>query len=396
MILHIDMDAFYASVEERDDPGLKGRPLVVGGRPEDRGVVAAANYAARKYGIHSAMPMARAVRLCRHLVIVPARGEVYREVSGRIHGIFQRYTPLIEPLSLDEAFLDVGASRRLFGSVEEIGRKIKRDIRQDLDLVASVGGAPNKFLAKLASEQDKPDGFTIIHAGDVRDFLDPLPVERIWGVGKSARRRLHTAGIRTIADLRQTSEAWLEGVFGKSGPRLWQLCHGIDQRPVVTDSEAKSISHETTFSRDISELSVLEPIVLSLTEGVCYRLRRAGLRARTVNLKVRFHDFSTITRSHSLPTSTDLTLDIWKELRSLLKATLADRRFAVRLVGAGVSNFKDSDSQAGSPQSDLFEAAEAIDDGSGPPGGRQKTLDRLTDEARRRFGRNLLRRGRGL
>ena len=395
MILHIDMDAFYASVEERDDPGLKGRPVVVGGRPEDRGVVAAANYAAREFGIHSAMPMARAVRLCRQLVIVPPRGAVYREVSGRIHDIFRRFTPLIEPLSLDEAFLDVGASLRLFGDAEEIGRRIKQDIRNDLGLVASVGGAPNKFLAKLASDQGKPDGFVFIHAGHVQDFLDPLPVESIWGVGKSARSRLHAAGIRTIGDLRRTSEDWLESVFGKSGARLWQLCHGTDHRAVVTDSEAKSISHETTFSRDVTELNALEPIVLSLAEGVGYRLRRAGLGARTVNLKVRFHDFSTVTRAHSLPERTDHTLVIWKELRRLLRTLLADRRFAVRLVGVGVSNFTDSTSASEKSQADIFEAAGQTG-GIRQPEGRQEQLDRLTDEARQRFGRNILRRGRGL
>ncbi len=395
MILHIDMDAFYASVEERDDPGLKGHPVVVGGRPEDRGVVAAANYTAREFGIHSAMPMARAVRLCRHLVIVPPRGQVYREVSGQIQDIFRQFTPLIEPLSLDEAFLDISASLRLFGDAEEIGRRIKQDIRNDLGLVASVGGAPNKFLAKLASDQGKPDGFLFIHAGQVQDFLDPLPVESIWGVGKAARSRLHAAGVRTIGDLRRTSGDWLETVFGKSGARLWQLCHGIDERAVVTDSEAKSISHETTFSRDIADLDALEPIVLSLTEGVCYRLRRAGLGARTVNLKVRFHDFSTVTRAHSLPGRTDHTLVIWRELRRLLRALLADRRFAVRLVGVGVSNFTDSESPAEGSQADLFETAEAAG-GIRQPEDRQEKLDRLTDEARRRFGRNILRRGRGL
>ena len=396
MILHIDMDAFYASVEEREQPALKGRPLVVGGRPQERGVVAAANYAAREFGIRSAMPMARAVRLCRGLTILPPRGELYRRVSGEINDIFQRYTPQIEPLSLDEAFLDVRASRKLYGTAEAIGRRIKQEIFDELGLVASVGVAPNKFLAKLASDQDKPDGFTVIEPGKVQQFLDPMPVERIWGIGKAAGARLRGAGIRTVADIRATSESWLEEQFGKTGHRLWQLCHGIDDRPVVTDHEAKSISHETTFSRDITDLDGLESVALSLTEGVCYRLRRAQLKARTVNLKVRFHDFSTLTRAHSLSVRTDHTLEIWRALQEQLTTLLAGRRFAVRLIGVGVSNFNNQMGGEPARQTDLFTSEAEVGSEPGPPTSRQERLDRLSDEARRKFGRNLLRRGRGI
>ena len=217
------MDAFYASVEEREQPELRGEPLVVGGRPDARGVVSAANYAAREFGIHSAMPSATALRLCPQLRIIPPRGGLYAEVSAQIREIFNRYTPIIEPLSLDEAFLDPAGSERLHGDAEQIGRAIKADIRTELGLVASVGVAPNKFLAKLASDADKPDGFTVIQPPRVQGFLDALPVERIWGVGKAAKARLNRAGVRTVAQLRQCSRVWLQKEFGRNGERLWQL-----------------------------------------------------------------------------------------------------------------------------------------------------------------------------
>jgi DNA polymerase-4 len=397
MILHIDMDAFYASVEERDNSELRGIPLVVGGRPEGRGVVAAANYAARGYGIHSAMPMARAVRLCRSLKIVAPRAAVYREVSGQISEIFKRYTPQIEPLSLDEAFLDVRASQRLYGSSEAIGRRIKTEILKELGLVASVGVAPNKFLAKLASDHDKPDGFTVIAPEQVQVFLDPLPVARIWGVGKAAQATLHRAGIQSVKDLRAASPEWLTQTFGKSGKRLEELCRGVDDRPVISDVEARSISHETTFSRDICDLSHLEAVALSLTEGVCYRLRRAALKARTMHLKIRYHDFSTTTRSQSLQQRTDHTLEIWDAIRNQMKELLAGRQFSVRLVGVGVSNFQQP---GGLPintrQTDLVDQVMATQGDCGSVTDRQRDLDQLSDEIRQRFGKGKIRRGRSL
>ncbi len=396
MILHIDMDAFFASVEERDNPSLKGRPLVVGSRPEERGVVAAANYPARAFGVYSAMPMSRAVKLCTDLIIVPPRGNIYRHVSGQIHAILQQYTAQIESLSLDEAFLDVGASERLFGSTETIARGIKQEILDQLGLVASIGIGPNKFLAKLANDQGKPDGFTVIRSQEVQGFLDSLPVERIWGVGKVAQGRLHAAGLVTVRDLRKTSQGWLEKQFGKSGFRLWELCHGIDHRPVVTDSEAKSFSHETTFSTDIADLSVLMSVAASLTEGVCYRLRQAGHQARTVNLKVRFHDFSTVTRAYRLSFHTDSTLEIWRALRYQLERLLGDQTFSVRLVGVGVSHFSDHDSSIGDSQMDMFELSERSERQMQSSKNRQAILDRLTDDVRLRFGKKLLMRGRGL
>ena len=396
MIIHVDMDAFYASVEEREQPALRGQPLIVGGSPTGRGVVAAANYAARAFGVRSAMPTARALRLCPDLVIVKPRGALYSRVSKEIREIFRRYTPVIEPLSLDEAFLDVDGSVKLYGSAEVIGRKIKSQIKEELDLIASVGVAPNKFLAKLASDQDKPDGFTVVRQEQVQAFLDPLSVSRIWGVGKIAQQRLHDANVHTVLDLRQTSEAWLVERFGQIGHRLWKLSHGIDHRTVVTESEAKSISHETTFGEDLTEINAIESVAVTLTEGVCFRLRETGLKARTVNLKVRYHDFATLTRSKSLNQATDRTLTIWNTVRDMLQTLLAGKRFSVRLVGVGVSNLDSPHTAQGSiqPQRDLFESDGEYE--SQNTADRQRRLDRLADQVRLRYGKQSLRRGKGI
>ncbi|NIR31889.1 MAG: DNA polymerase IV, partial [Gammaproteobacteria bacterium] len=253
MILHVDMDAFYASIEIRDLPELAGRPVVVGGSPEGRGVVAAASYTARRYGIHSAMPAATARRLCPQVVFLPVRMDHYAHVSGRLRAIFERYTPLVEPLSLDEAFLDVRASQRLFGSSERIARRIKDDIEAELRLTASVGVAPNKFLAKIASDLDKPNGLVIVAADRVQAFLDPLPVGRLWGVGAATEKTMTQLGIRTVGDLRAHSRDALHAAFGRAGEHFWQLARGIDERPVVPEREAKSLSRETTFDRDIDD-----------------------------------------------------------------------------------------------------------------------------------------------
>jgi len=258
MILHVDMDAFYASVEERDRPELRGRPIIVGGTPEGRGVVAAANYVVRQFGVHSAMATAKALKLCPAAIVLPPQMEHYSQISSSIREIFRRYTPNIEPLSLDEAFLDATESVRLFGSVETIGRRIKQDIQDELNLVASVGVAPNKFLAKLASDLEKPDGFTVIHPDRVQDVLDPLPVNRIWGVGKSTKVKLDEIDVQTIRDLRQLSRGQLKAAFGQTGERFWRLARGLDDRPVVTDRDAQSISHETTFAVDVTDMDILQ------------------------------------------------------------------------------------------------------------------------------------------
>lgn len=378
-ILHVDMDAFYASIEEREDPSLKGKPVVVGGSVEGRGVVSAANYAARKFGIHSAMPMAQAVRCCTSLVRLPVRMDLYAQVSHQIRDIFARYTPLIQPLALDEAFLDVTASERLFNSAEHIGRRIKQDIQDELDLVASVGVAPSKFVAKIASDIRKPGGFVVVDQQQVQAFLDPLPVSRIWGAGKVTVALFDRMGIRTIGQLRRQSEAWLQSHFGKFGQHLWQLANGIDDREVVSDSQAKSISHETTFAEDLTDKDRLEAWLLHLTEQVAWRLRKHELKGKTVVLKLRHHDFKTITRSRSLAEATDSTDKIW-QLTRMLFANNWDKKNPVRLIGMGVAGLQHQDEHL--EQCDLFETV-----------GHSK-IDQLADDINARFGVSTLQRGR--
>ena len=390
MIIHVDMDAYYASVEERDQPELVGRPLIVGGRPEGRGVVAAANYAARKFGVRSAMPTAKAIKLCPHLLIIPPRGDVYRQVSEQIHKIFSRYTPIIEPLSLDEAFLDPGGSEKLYGDAISIGKKIKCEIFDELHLVASVGVAPNKFLAKLASDQDKPDGFTIVTRDKVQEFLDPLPIFRMWGIGKAAQKQLQQLGITTIGNMRHTSESFLSQQFGKTGSRLWELCHGRDSRKVITESEAKSISRETTFDIDISSLDTLESFALTLTESVCFRLRKAELKVRTLHLKVRYQDFSTVTRSKTLPHLTSNTNEIWGVLQQLLRSLLKNKQFSVRLIGVGLSQFSHCDQTP--RQQDLLEMTGTQNDGV-RASEKSNKIDEVTDQIKNRFGKPAIKLG---
>jgi len=379
-IIHVDMDAFYASVETRERPELADKPVIVGGRPEQRGVVAAANYIVRRYGVHSAMPTATALRLCPAAVVLPPRHSFYAQVSQQIHAIFERYTPQIEPLALDEAFLDVTASVRLFGSAPEIGRAIKQAILDELGLVASVGVAPNKYLAKLASDIDKPDGFVVVKEGEVDAFLAPLPVSRIWGVGKVAAKTFDKLGIKTIGQLRAYSPQLLRQHFGSSGEHFLLLARGIDERPVVSEHEAKSVSNETTFAVDISDEEVLLEWLHALTEQVAQRLRGQELKGRTVQIKVRLADFTTLTRAHSLEEPTDITAEIWRVVKELFARRLPRPLQPVRLLGVGVSNFDEE----GGGQADLFADGERK---------RQKNLDKLLDQMQSRFGRKAIRRG---
>ncbi len=382
MILHVDMDAFYASVEELDDPGLVGQPVVVGGTPDGRGVVAAANYAARHYGIHSAMPAARARRLCPHAVFIRSRMDRYVEVSVELRGIFARYTPLVEPLSLDEAFLDVTSSLRLFGDGLAIARRIKGEICEELGLVASVGVAPNKFLAKLASDLDKPDGLVVVPTDAIEAFLEPLPVSRLWGVGKVSNRDLAAMGVHTIGDLRRLPEDLLVSRFARTAAHLLRLARGIDDRRVVPDRDAKSISHETTFAIDIDDAEVLRSWLLELTEQVATRLRRQGLRGRTVLIKVRYADFHTVTRSESLDAPSNVTRELYLTAVRLLQAQLARSPQPVRLLGMGASVVTGEELEQGQ----LFEA-EARE--------QQRRIDTVVDSIKSRFGHRALRRGGG-
>ncbi len=382
MILHVDMDAFYASVEELDDPGLVGQPVVVGGTPDGRGVVAAANYAARHYGIYSAMPAARARRLCPHAVFIRSRMDRYVEVSVELRGIFARYTPLVEPLSLDEAFLDVTSSLRLFGDGLAIARRIKGEIREELGLVASVGVAPNKFLAKLASDLDKPDGLVVVPTDAIEAFLEPLPVSRLWGVGKVSNRDLAAMGVHTIGDLRRLPEDLLVSRFARTAVHLLRLARGIDDRRVVPDRDAKSISHETTFAIDIDDAEVLRSWLLELTEQVATRLRRQGLRGKTVLIKVRYADFHTVTRSESLDAPSNVTRELYVTAARLLQAQLARSPRPVRLLGMGASGITSEELEQGQ----LFETEDRE---------QQRRIDTVVDSIKSRFGNRALRRGGG-
>lgn len=381
-IVHVDMDAFFASVEIRERPELAARPVMVGGSAENRGVVAAANYIARRYGIHSAMPTAQARRLCPGLVIVKPRLALYAEVARQLRAIFQRYTPLFEPLSLDEAYLDVSASVRLFGSAEAIGRSLKETIKAETALVASVGVAPNKFLAKLAGDIDKPDGFVVVDEAAAADFLAPLPVTRLWGVGKVGAQRFERLGIRSIGQLRAYSPRLLQGHFGSHAESLLAMAQGLDERPVVPDHEAKSISHETTFARDVDDPALLRATLFALAEQVGFRLRRHALAGRQVFIKLRLDDFATFTRSHSLSEATQTTRTIAHTAQELLAVLRAAKRQPVRLLGLGVSALAAPEAQP--RQGQLFESAGER---------RQQALDELADAVCERFGRAALRRG---
>ncbi|MEM1062829.1 MAG: DNA polymerase IV [Planctomycetota bacterium] len=376
MILHVDMDAFFASVEMREDPSLVGKPVIVGGSSA-RGVVSAANYEARKFGVHSAMPGSKARRLCPDGVFLRGNMELYAEVSRQIRDVFRRYTPLVQPLSLDEAFLDVTGSVRLFGPPAEIGRRIRDDIAAELRLPASVGVAPNKFLAKIASDLEKPRGFTVVDPDRVQEFLDPLPVRKIWGVGKVAGRKLGELGVETIRDLRLLSEGVLEGRFGVVGRKLAELSRGIDDRSVVPDHEAKSISHETTFSTDVTDADSLRAWLRLLGDQVARRLRRHGRFAKTVQLKIRYDDFDTFTRAETLPEPTDRTDLIWEAADRLFTHKRPTRNLSVRLIGVGVSGL----STGAAVQRSLFDEE----------GQKRRGLDHTADRITERFGSDALR-----
>ena len=337
-IIHIDMDAFYAAVEQRDDARLRGRPVVVGGGPAARGVVAAASYEARRFGIHSAMPAARAYRLCPHAVFLRPRFAVYRAVSREIHGVFREFTELVEPLSLDEAYLDVTLMAARAGSATAVARAIKARILERTGLVASAGVSYNKFLAKLASDWDKPDGLYVIPPARGEDFVAGLPVARFHGVGPATAKRMQELGIHTGADLRQHSLAELTRIFGKVGAHYYRLARGIDERPVESHRERKSLSAETTFAEDLRSREALLAALAPLTTEVAEQLIRRGLRGRTLTLKLRYDNFELITRSLTRAEPFYTAAGMQAVLPQLLDRTEAGRR-AVRLLGVGVSNF---------------------------------------------------------
>ena len=341
-IIHIDMDAFYASVEQRDNPSLKGKPVIVGGGPEKRGVVSAASYEARVYGVHSAMPTSQAKRLCPLGIFLPVRMNRYQEVSEQIFKILRAYTPLVEPLSLDESFLDVTGSEKLFGPALEIAKEMKRKIWETTELTASAGIAPNKFLAKIASDLKKPDGLVEIKPEEVQEFLRDLPISKVWGVGKSTEGTLKGMGILRVGQLAAYPVELIERKLGKFGLELVALARGEDDRPVIPESEAKSISQEETFTPDLRDLETMKKVLLDQSEQVGWELRKQGLKGYTVQLKVRYPDFSLITRSFTLPAPTDQGIEIYQNAVKLLDKTDALTKRA-RLLGVGVSKLRPRD-----------------------------------------------------
>ncbi|UCD76549.1 MAG: DNA polymerase IV [Phycisphaerales bacterium] len=376
-ILHVDMDAFYASVEQLDNPELRGKPVLVGG-----GVVTAASYEARKFGCHSAQPIAEAKRLCPQAIIVHGRHQRYHEISQQVFAILHDFTPLVEGLSIDEAFLDVTGSQRLLGDAVTIARNIKKRILAETGLTASVGVAPNKFLAKIASDLNKPDGLTIITPDDLDTLVADLPIKRMWGVGPVMEDRLARLSIRTFGDLRTIDADLLRQRLGEGAEHLQKLAWGIDDRPVHTGHGVKSISKESTHFQRLKNPEDVRRQLLIHVERVAERLRHKAMRGRTVTVKIRFGSFQTITRSATLSEVTDRTDLLWMEGRRLFD-TWAKREFLpVRLIGFGVSHLEDERGR----QIDLFPDEQDQ---------RRRRLDRATDAIRDRFGRDAIHRGGG-
>ncbi len=344
VILHIDMDAFFAAVEQRDDSSLRGKPVVVGADPKEgrgRGVVSTCSYEARVFGIHSAMPISQAYRLCPKAVFLPPDFRKYKEASERIFEILGNYTPEIEPISIDEAFCDITGSFHFHGSPVGTARKIKEDIRRQINLTASIGIAPVKMVAKIASDVGKPDGLLEVKPGQVKSFLAPLPVERLWGVGKKAKEQLNRLGIRTIGDLAVVPREEAARRFGNYGLHLHDLANGIDERTVSIDEGVKSVSHEHTFDVDESNPEVILKVIHILSQKVSRRLRQDDLKGKTVTIKVRLEDFQTFTRAKTLDLRTNFADTIYANAQTLFRSFFK-KGMKIRLIGVRVSHFDDA------------------------------------------------------
>ena len=369
-ILHVDLDAFYASVESLKDPSLAGKPVVVGGSGT-RGVVMSASYEARGFGIRSAMPAVQARRLCPDAIFVPPDFESYKTHSNRFREILLAVTPLVEPISLDEAFLDVSGAHLLFGEPEAIARKVRREVQDGIGVRCSVGVAPTKLVAKLASAGAKPDGMVVVRADDVDTYLDPLPVRALWGVGEKTAETLGRLGVRTVGDLGRTPVGVLARLMGEQHARdLRDLARGVDDRTVVPFEAPKSVSHEETFDRDLDEQRELLREVLSLSQRVAARLREDGFRARTVTLKIRLANFTTLTRSRTLASASDVAADLYQVVGELFAALPGARR-RVRLLGVAATGLV----QAGEEQLVMLRSE------------RWGDVERAVDRIDRRFGR---------
>lgn len=385
VVIHVDMDAFFAAVEMLLNPELRGKPVIVGARPQGgkgRGVVSTASYEARVFGVHSAMPISTAYRLCPHGIYITPKGSVYAKYSRQILQILAEFTPLIQTVSIDEAFLDV-SGHPLLGkmgatteAVRTLGMNIKQKIVAETGLTASLGIAPSKSVAKIASDFQKPDGLTIVEPHQVQAFLDPLPVRRLWGVGEKTFQAFARLGIQTVRDLRGYSLELLEKKFGKMGPHLLRLAQGIDERPVNDCEEIKSVSHETTFLVDQADREIVISTLLSLAEQVSSRLRKHHLRGRTIQLKLRFSDFSTFTRHKTLPDPTCLTEEIYAVSRKLFEQFALNEK-PIRLIGVGVSQLVSEHDL----QLNLWDANNQ----------RKERLEKIRDELQEKYGKSALR-----
>ena len=374
-IMHVDMDAFFASVEQREDPALQGKPVIVCGKSR-RSVVATASYEARAFGVHSAMPLSQAKRLCPHGCFVAPRFEAYREASDAIHQVMLHYADAYEPISLDEAFLDISGMGSQYPTLGSIGRAIKEEIRSAVHLTASVGIAPNKFLAKMASDMNKPDGLCIIPYGREADVLAPLPVRRLWGVGRVTEKKLLTAGFRTIADIQEAAPEKLSALLGHQGPLLKALSLGIDDRPIISSRQVKSIGDESTYEYDLTDRRAIDREIAIHSDIVAQRLRRHDLAARTISLKIRFASFKTIMRSLSLEEGTNLQETIDSACQTLLSRIPLTE--GIRLIGVTASNL-------GAPLSipSLFSDKEE----------KRARAAKAMDSIQQKYGRKALRKG---
>jgi DNA polymerase-4 len=382
-ILHVDLDAFYCSVEETENPDLRGKPFAVGGKPNERGVVASCSYAARAMGVRSAMPMSRAIQLCRNLIIVPGRHRLYGEYSEKVMSKLHDLTPLVEQISIDEAFLDISDVQE---SPTRLAMDLQADIKIELQLPSSIGIASNKLVSKIATEVGKkwskrknepPFGLTIVPAGEEAQFLAPLPADMLWGVGPKTSARLTELGIHTIGDIANWPETEMSRLFGENGRDLWHHAHGIDERPIVTEYETKSISQETTFNIDVRDDKTLEETVREQSMDVGKQLRKNDLAGKTVKVKIRWPDFTTITRQVTLPTATDNGEEIYKAALKLLNMVRKSNQ-AVRLIGVGVSGI-------GAPIRQLS----LWDEGSE----KSRKLQQAVDALQEKYGKDVIDRG---
>jgi nucleotidyltransferase/DNA polymerase involved in DNA repair len=378
------MDAFFAAIEQRNHPEYRNKPVIVGADPKKgkgRGVVSTCSYEAREFGVHSAMSISEAYKLCPQGIYVPPNGGLYSEVSHEIFKIFYEFTDLVEPLSIDEAFLDVTGSIKLFGSALEIAKSIKKSIYEKQELTASVGIATIKYLTKIASDLEKPDGLVIVEPDKIKEFLNALDISRMWGAGKKTIEKLRKAGINTFGDLAQFPEQILKLKYGKLGSHFYKLAHGIDDREVIQEHGVKSVSNERTFSEDVLDMEKINQTLFALSEKVAFRLRKKSLNGKTIHLKLRYKGFDTITRNKTIENFTSNTEEIYQVIKILFDNNYQSGR-KVRLLGVGVSGFGNEISR----QLSLFEKPTAQDE----------ELDKLEDLVKKKFGKKSIRRAEGI